>query len=197
VEPDTVSKLAAHLDADPEAYAVCPLLMEDGEPASRPMKLPSRETLRAAVRGVPLPAMDLDLSASVVDVDYPGRTALMIRREFITGMNYIDKRYGHYWGDAELAVQIRRANKKIRLLTMIRAHLQDSGSTGSWRDDPVLAADYINGAVELAGKHFGGGVKLSAVLWTLGEALKSPFSGFAWTRFLRVLSGEKIDSGLK
>jgi GT2 family glycosyltransferase len=199
VEPDTIRKLATRLDEDADALAVCPLLFFQGKPVSRAWALPTVESIKAQISGVqPAPAA-VDTSAEVVDIGYPGRTAVMVRRQFITGMNYLDKRFGHYWADADLALQIRRANKKIRLLTAAKATLQTDIDFNAPGSDPVMQADFINGAIALAGKHYGGGVglKIGAVFSALGGALGAPFSGAAWSRFTRVLTGDKIDAGLK
>ena len=54
-------------------------------------------------------------------IAYPGREALMVRKQFVAGMNYFDERFGEYWADADLAMKIRQAGKKIRLYPSIRA----------------------------------------------------------------------------
>ena len=35
----------------------------------------------------------------------------MVRKQFIKGMNYFDERYGHFWADADLAMQVKHAQK--------------------------------------------------------------------------------------
>ena len=56
-----------------------------------------------------------------VNVEYPGRDAVMVRKQFVKGMNYFDERYGEFWADADLAMQIRRGLKKIRMYPAIKA----------------------------------------------------------------------------
>jgi len=40
---------------------------------------------------------------------YPGREALLIRKQFVVGMNYFDERFGEYWADADLAIKTAHA----------------------------------------------------------------------------------------
>ena len=117
VEPDTVRKLADKLEEDTDAAAVCPLLVDEGgKPASRIYKLPTRESFK----GQPTPVA-IDLTQESVNVEYPGRDAILVRKQFVKGMNYFDERFGEFWPDADLATQIRRGLKKIRLYPSIKA----------------------------------------------------------------------------
>src|SRR5262249_13782286 len=117
VEPNTVQTLAAHLEEDTEAAAACPLLKTpSGEAVSHVHHIPTKDELASAVKGQDLPSISIDTSQEFVNVDYPGLDALMVRKGFVRGMNFFDeRRFGHYWADADLAAQIRRAGKKIRL----------------------------------------------------------------------------------
>src|SRR5271155_805027 len=65
VAPDTVQKLAEKLEADTDAAAVCPLLMdEQGRPASRVYKLPTKESFKGE-----MPAVAIDLDQESVNVE--------------------------------------------------------------------------------------------------------------------------------
>ena len=106
---------------------------------------------------------------------------------FIGAMNYFDQRYGHYWVDAELAMQIRRAAKKIRLYPAVRAVLHPGPDP--LEGDSLAEADRVNGAAEFAGKYGGGafGVRLSAAL--------SALAGFKLGQLFSILGGQKLDGG--
>ncbi len=52
---------------------------------------------------------------------YPGREALLVRKQFVAGMNYFDERFGEYWADADLAIKIRKAGRKLEMYPAIRA----------------------------------------------------------------------------
>jgi GT2 family glycosyltransferase len=177
VAPDTVSALADRLqpDADTpetEVAAVCPLLVDSGnQPISRVHAIPTREELAAAIKGVPLPSLSLDLTQESVAVPYPELDALLIRKYFVRSMNYFDERFGNYWADADLAMQLRRAGKQIRLFTGIRATYHPAPDP--LEGDPLARADRVSGAAALIGKYEGGlaslGFRLGAILSALAR----------------------------
>jgi GT2 family glycosyltransferase len=177
VGPETVSALADRLQPDPEApetdiAAVCPLLINvDGQPASRIHPIPTRAELQAAARGGPLPLVDLDLTQESIAVAYPELDAILIRKHFVRSMNYFDQRFGHYWADADLAMQIKRAGKQIRLFPGVRATYHPAPDPVE--GDPLARADRVSGAAALVGKYEGGmagfSFKLGAVLSALAR----------------------------
>ena len=183
VAPDTVQKLADKLEADFDAAAVCPLLVdEDGKSASRIYKLPTPETFKGEMPGV---AIDLDQES--VNVEYPGRDALLVRKQFVKGMNYFDERYGEFWADADLAMQIRRGLKKIRLYPAVRA--VKHADTSPLATKGLLAADRAGGAAAFIGKYYGfmGGLgfRIAAIFRALGH--------FDFKQLVALVSGQKID----
>jgi GT2 family glycosyltransferase len=183
VQPDTVEALVSALDNDREATAACPLLTDSqGQPTPHIHRLPDPKAVAA-----PLAQIQPDL-AEPSFVEFPSLDALLIRKQFVQAMNYFDQRYGHYWVDAELAMQVRRAGRKIRLYPGIRAvyHPGPDPLTG----DSKAAADRISGAAEYAGKYGG-----SAFSLRLGEAFKA-LAGFNLPRFFAVLGGDKLDGTL-
>ena len=102
VFPETARLLAGLLDAQPDAGAVCPLLVDaEGKPAPQLGKFPPDDTWRPAEPG-----------ADPMPVDYPRGAALMMRRFFFTAIRQIDERYGQFGSDADLCFQIRRAGKR-------------------------------------------------------------------------------------
>jgi GT2 family glycosyltransferase len=185
VAPDTVARLAARLDEDASVSAVCPLLCDpSGQPVSRAYRIPSRDALAAGA----LEPVSIELSLESIAVEYASRDALLARKQFIRGMNYFDERFGEYWADLDLAMQIRRAGKKIRLYPAIRATLH--ASPDSLQGDAVAEADRILGAAAFVGKYegfFAGfRFRLSAILKALAR--------FDLRGMGLLISGEKIGS---
>jgi GT2 family glycosyltransferase len=204
VSPETVSLLAARLEADPEVIAVGPLLMDpEGHPSSVIRRLPSEETLAKAWRGYDPPGVPFDLKAEAVPVERPPDTALLVRRQFVRGMNYFDERYGYYWADAELCLQVRRAARKILLLPQVRAvyHAGDSALPEDPNTRALLVSDCALGAAGYISKHQGwlAGLRfrVSSVLAAFGRALWSLVRfqdvSFHFNVFRYLLSGQKID----
>jgi len=188
VAPDTVMKLAGHLETDNDVVAVCPLLVDpEGRPVSRIARIPTRETLAAVCRGEEGPRVELDLAAESVSVEYAGRDAIMVRKQFIKGMNYFDERYGQYWAEADLAMQVRRAQKKIRLYPAIRAVYR--AGPDPFERDPLFAADRALGAARFLSKYHGFfaglGFRVSAILRALAR--------FDFRQLAALVSGQKVD----
>jgi GT2 family glycosyltransferase len=175
VAPDTVSALVNRLQPDldtpeTEIAAVCPLLVDaDGRPASRIHEIPTKDELKAAARGEALPPTNLDLAAESVAVAYPELDAVLIRKVFVRSMHYFDERFGNYWADADLAMQIRRAGRQIRLFPAIRDLSCRARSAGR---RCFARADRIGGAAALlantkAGAAFS--LKLGVILAALAR----------------------------
>jgi GT2 family glycosyltransferase len=192
VAPETVTALADILDADESTVAACPLLRTqdgtpDGSPALTVGKLPTRESLDAVCRGGAYPRMAIDTSQESVAVEYAGLEALMVRKQFVRGMNYFDERFGHFWPEADLAMQIHRVGKKIRVYPAIRATLHPAPDP--LEGDSLAAADRISGAAAFLGKYdgfmAGFSFRLSAALRALGR--------FDLGQAGAVLGGSKLD----
>jgi GT2 family glycosyltransferase len=120
----------------------------------------------------------------VVAVEFPA-AALLVRKAFIQGMNYIDQRYGHSWADAEICFQARRGGKKILLVPQ---------ATGVWHAIPdpggdLAEADRVAGAATFYGKHFG---YVVALRFRLAAILRA-FMGLRLGLVSNLLSGQKID----
>jgi GT2 family glycosyltransferase len=183
VAADTVSKLADKLEADSDAAAVCPLLEDEaGNPVSRVYKLPTKESFRGQMQPVVI-----DVDQESVNVEYPGREALMVRKQFVKGMNYFDERYGEYWADADLAMQIRRGLKKIRLYPAIKAVKHGDGAPAAMRG--MLAADRAGGAAAFIGKYFG---FMDGLMFRIGAVVRA-LGRFDLKQLVALVSFEKID----
>jgi GT2 family glycosyltransferase len=200
VQADTAAKLAQHLDEDESAAAVCPaLIAPHGEPANQIRRLPTPDTLSQAWRDPEsLPAIAAPAGTEPVSVEYPGRAALMVRKFYLRGINYLDEKYGQFWSDADLCFQIRRAGRKILLLPDVKAilHPSEDGELSSGAR-ALLEADSASGAARYASKYFGAfaGVKLriGAVLYGLGQLFTFRDLGFQIARLSGLLSGQKVD----
>jgi N-acetylglucosaminyl-diphospho-decaprenol L-rhamnosyltransferase len=147
VAPDTIMALVSRLEGDSAAAAVCPLLCD-------PSGQPSPKTYRIPTAGGGKPeAVSVDLTQEAVDVEYASREAILARKQFIRGINYFDERFGEYWADLDLAMQIRRAGKKIRVIPSIRVTLHSDPDP--LQGDAVAASDRIVGMAEFLGKYQG------------------------------------------
>ena len=179
VPPELVIQLAERLEAAGDAAAVCPLLVDgEGRPAAGHVQpLPTRDSLARVCGGAAPPGLSVDLAQESVAVPYAGREALMVRKQFVGGMNYFDERFGEYWADADLAMKIRQAGRKIRLYPALRAtwHAERPLPSGT-----LHASDRILGAAALLGKYKG---FFSGFTFTCGAILK------ALTRFDFPLAG--------
>lgn len=188
VAPDTVVRLAERLEADVDAVAVCPLLVDaEGRAVSKIQKIPTAETLAAVCRGEEPQFEAIDPAADSVEVEYPGIDALMVRKQFVKGMNYFDERYGQFWADADLAMQVHRVQKKILLYPRIRA--TDRPEPDPLGGEPLLKADCALGAALFLRKYNGFmaglGFRIMAIFRALGQ--------LDLRQFTALVSGQKID----
>lgn len=180
VAPQTVEQLAAKLE-EGETAAVCPLLSDpSGRPASKD------HDIAAAIAGRD-DGSNIDLSAESVEMSYPGLDALMIRKSFLKGMNYFDERFGNSWADADLAMQIRRAQRKIRLFPSIRATYYDEPDPAA--ADPLYAADRALGAAAFVGKYRG---FISGLMFRIAAIFRA-LGRFDLKQTGALISGQKLD----
>jgi glycosyltransferase involved in cell wall biosynthesis len=205
VAPETVAALAARLDSDSDAAAVCPLIVDlEGQPASLVRPLPAPESLKLALRqDAPPQAISPDLAAEAVPIPWADWRAIMARKFFVRGLNYFDQRFGHHWLDAELCYQIRRAAKKTILLPKLKVvgHPPEIAFPLDTSARAALSADRALGAATFAGKHFGFGkglaLRIGISLGAIGRALKALVTfgevGFEFSRASAILRGQKID----
>lgn len=188
VAADTVMTLAEHLEGDAELSAVCPLLVDDqGAPISKIRELPTREDFSVACAGEPFPGSEVNLAQESVEVAYPSIDALMVRKAFLKGMNYFDERFGHRWADADLAAQIYKAQRKVRLYPAIRAAYHDAPDP--YAGDSLIEADCILGAAAFLSKYDGFIAGLSFRLGAIFRAL----GRFDFGLLGALVSGQKLD----
>jgi GT2 family glycosyltransferase len=194
VGPATLRTLAAQLEREPEAVAVCPSFTTvEGAPAPLLYRLPNPENIgMLAGAGAYEPAALAEETGDAVEVEFASFACLLVRAYFLKGLRYIDEHYAQAWGDAEIAAQIRRSGKKV---------LRVAGSGAVWHaeDDlraampeaalTLLAADWTLGAATFAGKHFGFMAGLKVRIATTLGALVS----FRFRRFMYLASGQRVD----
>lgn len=175
VEPATVARLADVLDSTPEAAAACPLLVDaGGQPAPQLGSLPPTGQWRPAQADGDAP----------MAVEYPRGAALMMRVQLIRAVRQIDERYGQFGADADLAMQIRRAGKKILLLPSVRVRHIGSGGYGA-----AERADFLLSRAAFAAKYSGFAAGVQARL----GAVFGPLFSFRLAELSRTISGQKID----
>ncbi len=196
VAPDTVAKLVERARNDSSALAVCPILADPvGKPASRAYRLPDAAAVAAAwADPASLPAAPLGDYIELHD----GK-ALLIRRNSVQGMNYLDEKFGEHWSDVELAFQVRRAGKKIALDSSIRATLdtQPLWKPSTTGERSAYAADAASGAAAYIGKRSGFAASLAfrvkLIFGALVRVLTFQDSGFNSGLLMGLLNGSKID----
>lgn len=177
--PGAVEILANAVEENGVVAAAIPTLTDvDGRPSSYLRQLPSPQNLR------PDPQSPAD-PTSAESVEYPGCFALLIRKSFLKGMNFLDQRYGELWADAEIAAQVKSAGRRI---------LRSPDAVGILHpeqpkrlDAGLLESDWHAGAAVYLKKHHGSGFGHS-----VGATFSSLFSGrLGLTR--RIVSGDKFD----
>ncbi|HWZ32110.1 MAG TPA: glycosyltransferase [Bryobacteraceae bacterium] len=181
VAPDTVTQLADRLEAASDTSAVSPLLVDpQGKIVSREQKI------REAVTGKD-PGQVLSATGESVAVEYMGSDALMVRKQFIKGMNYFDERFGHFGADADLAMKIRNAQRRIRVYPGIHATIH--ATPDPLEGDPLFAADHASGVAAWLGKYDG---FFSGLSYRIGAILRA-LAGFRFKELTALVSGQKLD----
>ena len=105
VSPEAAMRLADALDANADAAAVCPLLVDaEGNPAPQFGSLPPDGVWRPAQAAGDAPA----------PVEYPRGAALMARVFYIKATRQIDERFGQTGGDASPSTPLTHGRKRVR-----------------------------------------------------------------------------------
>ena len=201
VAPETIPRLVAALEADPDAVAVCPLLVDPrGELLTHAGALPTPSQLcdiwsgpepwAAHVPGAKV--SQSDLNADTIEVECPDPRAVLVRMRAVRGMNYFDERYGHFGSNLEFAAQALRANKRILLLPGPRVVVRED--EGLWKPEGAaaeadLTGDFGTGVIGYASKHFGWSAALKVRLKMMAKSLFR----FDLGVLNRLVSGAKID----
>lgn len=186
VAPDCIAKLAAALEARPDAAAASPALTD---PASAPLDSSLRQPDATALRRASLDFEPLPrLPAAGGEAEAVEDWALMIRKTFLAGMNYLsEKRFSEHWAMLDVFRQIRNAGKRILCVEDATAVLHPALPPVARRDE--LAADAVGGAAAYLAKHEGFLAALSFRLLCLLSALRSARLALAWY----ILQGRRLD----
>jgi GT2 family glycosyltransferase len=175
VEPDAIPLLAAVLDNNADAAAVCPLLIDDkGGAAPQLGSLPPTGEWRPAD----------PIGTDPFAVQYARGAAMMARVFFIKAIRQIDARYGQFGCDADLAAEIRRASRKILLVPSAKVWHR-----GSQAYSTLERADFLQSRVVFMGKYFGMGAGIRARI----ASVLGPLTGFRLGELRYTASGQKID----
>ncbi len=199
VQPGAVAQLAAALEEDESAAAVCPRLTTPaGAPATRSYPPPTAPLLYSAWRdGLKLPELPLPEGGGAT-LEWTPLDAMLVRKYFVRGINYFDERYGDALADAELCFQIRRAGRKIHFASNISALWRESElppAPAAVR--AIVAADFLSGVATFAAKRSGFlagfAYRLRGVLHCLGRVLAFREPSFDLKLLSAAVSGQKID----
>jgi GT2 family glycosyltransferase len=178
VAPNTIERLADRLEASSDTGAVCP-----ATPQVWPF--PSPDALAQAWRSGDLPGARSPAEGEAA-VDYPKGAPILVRRELLRAMNYLDKRFGHAWSDLEMCWRIRGGGKRIIILSDVKVERLPGGR------EPIDVLEWVDSAHGIAtwiGLHHGtlAGVRfrVAAALTALTRGKIGAVSG--------ILSGQKID----
>jgi len=175
VEPGAIARLADTLDSNADAVAVCPLLVDgSGRPAPQLGDFPPDGQWRPAQLSGDTP----------VPVEYPRGAAVLVRVFYIKAMRQIDDRYGQFGADADLAMQIGRAGRKILLVPAARVRHQ-----GRTAYSGLERADLLHARSVFIGKFEGSGAGFKARIGAMFGALL----GFRFGELKRLIAGEKVD----
>lgn len=185
VAPATVERLAGLLESRDDATAVAPGLKgDDGARVDTAFRLPSAgELADAALSGEPLRRVKAEGPVEAVD-----EAALMVRKSFIAGMNYLDeRRFSEHWSLLEVCWQIRNAGKKL----LLEAEPSDTlhAAAPAVRDENLYTADRVAGAAAYVAKHEGFGAGIAFRIKCFFRALGGFRLSLAWS----IVLGERID----
>ena len=178
VQPDTVTRLADRLEASSDTGAVCPA-------TAVVWPFPSPDALSQAWKSGELPGARPP-GAGESAVDYPKGSPIMVRRELLRNMNYLDKRFGHAWSDLEMCWRIRSGGKTIIVMSDVPVEMPPAGRT------PMEVMEWIDSAHGVAtwiGLHHG---TVAAVRFRVAAAL-SALAGGKLGAVSGILTGQKID----
>ncbi len=186
VETGCIAVLAEALEARQDAAAAIPVLRTpEGAPFACTFRLPEAAALRRASLALePLPPAPPSGDAAEAAEDW----ALMIRRTFLSGMNYLnEKRFSEHWALLDVYRQIRSAGKKLLCVAGAGAVLHPPLPPVAPREE--LAADAVAGAASYIAKYEGFFAALGFRLACLLAALASLRLELAWF----ILQGRRLD----
>jgi len=181
VQPDSIARLLARIFEDESVGAVCPY-------TDSVYPLPAPAALKSVWRSGQLGgAQSVDPAAEEEAIEYPMGSPMLVRRNFLKGMNYFDERLGEHWADLELCWQLRSAGKKIVVLPGVL--ISRTAQSKAAFSDVIESADSAAGAAAYISKHYGFAAGLGFRL----RAMLSALGAFDMKLLGALVSGRKID----
>ncbi|MBC7926255.1 MAG: glycosyltransferase [Bryobacteraceae bacterium] len=179
VGPETVQILATRLEANADVGAVCPSIPQA-------WSFPTPASLQLAWKTGDLPGAVSIEGSGEHSVEYPQGSPMLVRRDLLRAMHFLDERFGDRWADLELCSRIRGGGKSILVLSDVNV----SGAVAPEKELTELEwTDSANGVATWIGLHGGSmaGVlaRMSMAFYALGRGKTGVFTG--------ILSGSKID----
>lgn len=145
ISGENVSRLADFLEARQDVGAVCPVLTDEAGarvPQVRPLPTPS----------LPDPSLRPVEGSGEIAAECVSGAAILFRTSFLRALRQIDEHYGNYGSDIELCFQVKRAGRKLIVLTDVPA-IHDAAL--SPMKASALAGDRAVGTAVFLGKHHG------------------------------------------
>jgi N-acetylglucosaminyl-diphospho-decaprenol L-rhamnosyltransferase len=198
---EQVNLLADLLSSNLDAVAVAPVTVDmQGNRIIRLHELPDAAALKAAWQaGGELPGRPVPANPAVTAAAAVSGTPLLVRRDFIRGMNYFDERYGEFGAMLELFWQIRRANRKVLVTQeiVLRGERGPDWNSLPAADRAIFSADFASGAATYLAKREGFAKSLSfrlgGILNASGRLLTFRSPAYAGRTLMNLLLGQKID----
>jgi len=171
-------RLADRLESAHDTGAVCPAV-------TAVWPFPSPDALMQAWKTGDLPG-SRPPGPGDATADYPRAAPIMVRRELLRNMNYLDNRFGHAWSDLELCWRIRSGGKQIITMSDVRVEMPPLGRHPI---EPVEWIDSAHGIATWIGLHHG---TVAAVRFRIAAALTAVSRGKLGA-VSGILTGQKID----
>jgi GT2 family glycosyltransferase len=194
VTPGTVMALAGALDADDQAIAALPRLVDEaGLPAPIGSRLPDRAALAAACRA----NAGLPLGPEEETAELGSDAALIVRKSFLRGMNFFDeKRYTEYWSELDLFWRIHSGGKRVLIVgEQATLHARRTTVRIPRAEEALLASDRVAGAAAFVAKREGWAAMISFSAGQFFSALGMTFGepGYGLRLAFGILTGSRVD----
>lgn len=174
-----VTRLADFLQDHPETGAVCPLLVNGASRAPQVRAMPAPASPDPAL--LPAEGAGPEISAECVS-----GAAIMFRASFLRALRQIDEHYGNYGSIIDLCAQVRRASRKLMILTDVTAEHDDLESPVK---KSLLQGDRAAGTAVFLAKYHG---FMPSLLYRIKTGLLALVT-FRFKVVAGALSGAKID----
>ncbi len=166
VEPDTIQRLVAAIEANSEAGAV---------------------TVAGDVYALPKAGESELRKVEAAEAEYPFAQPVLFPKVALVSINYLPNGYGQFYADAELFMKLKAAGKRLLVLEDVR--LKRDEAPMEMIGDEMAAADRVNGLSTFYSKNYG---FMSGLGFWLGQSAKALFS-FRLGLAGKLLMGTKVD----